>query len=152
MAIFTPDFIYEYAKIEPKKVYRLHKENGNGKTVNPEIPNNFFTKNGYEDNTTKRVCFTTSINKCLMAMSQNCKDMILYVHIPDGKYTLYKPTIQEVPDSRVTGEVWILRPVKLKCIGKIHVIEDAGKDGHPFQYGNNTAELYDWDWEWIERY
>lgn len=65
---------------------------------------------------------------------------------------MYKPNHSECPDVGVTGEIWILRPVKLKCIGKIHVIGDAGKDGHSFKYGNNTAELYDWNWEWIERY
>lgn len=152
MAIFTPEFIREYTQIKERKVYRLHQSNGNGKIVQPAIPNNYFTRAGYEDSTTKRVCFAPNINKCLMALSQKCTDMILYVHIPDGNYEMYKPRQSECPDVGVTGEIWILRPVKLKCIGKIHVIGDAGKDGHPFKYGDHTAELYDWDWEWIERY
>ena len=108
-------------------------------------------KNGYEDGKIKRVCFAKSIDGSLRGMSQNLKGIKLYVHIPDGNYDVYNPTIKEVPDCKITGEVWIKEPVKLKCIGLIEVINDTGEDGIPYKYGNNTAELYDWDWKWIEK-
>lgn len=142
---------YMKKKIEESygsELYHLSKIN-NLKTVNAEIPDNYFTKNGYEDSKTERVCFATSINKCLMGLSRNCKGEELYVYIPDGKYDTYKPSKEEVPDSAVTGETWIKQDTKVKCIGKIKVLGDSGKDGHRFIYGDKKAELYDWDWKWI---
>ena len=134
-----------------KKYYHVSQSNLNGKTLQPSVPNNYFTKNGYEDSKTKRVCFTNSIDNCLRALSQKCNNMELYVHILDGNYDVYTPSVDEVPDCKVTGEVWVTKPCKVKCIGKIKVIGDRGEDGLPFKYGNKTAELYDWDWEWIEQ-
>jgi len=135
-----------------KQYYHVSQSNLDGKTLQPSIPNNYFTKNGYEDNKTKRVCFTNSIDNCLRALSQKCTNMELYVHILDGNYNVYTPSIDEVPDCKVTGEVWVTKPCKVKCIGKIKVIGDRGEDSLPFKYGNKTAELYDWDWEWIEQF
>lgn len=133
------------------KVYHLSQSNLDGKTLSPRVPSNYFTKNGYEDGKTARVCFAKSIDMCLRALSQKCTDMELFVHIPDGKYNIYIPSAKEVPDAKITSEVWIKEPVKLKCIGKIKVIKDKGEDGIPYKYGDNTAELYDWEWKWIEK-
>ena len=130
------------------KLYHLSK-NDNLKTVKAEIPDNYFTKNGYEENKTERACFAPSINKCLMGLSRNCKGEELYVYIPDGEYDTYKPSKEEVPDSVVTGETWIKQDTKVKCIGKIKVLGDSGKDGREFKYGDKKAELYDWDWKWL---
>ena len=134
-----------------KRLYHVSQSNLDGKTIQPSVPNNFMTKNGYEDGKTKRVCFSSFIDGCLRALSQKCTGMKLYVHIPDGEYDVYKPSVKEVPDVKITKEVWIKEPVKLKCIGKIDVIGDRGEDGLPYKYGNNTAELYDWDWKWVEK-
>lgn len=133
------------------KVYHLSQSNLDGKTLSPRVPSNYFTKNGYEDGKTARVCFAKSIDMCLRALSQKCTDMELFVHVPDGKYNIYIPSTKEVPDAKITSEVWIKEPVKLKCIGKIKVIKDKGEDGIPYKYGDNTAELYDWEWKWIEK-
>lgn len=135
------------------KLYRLSKSNLNGKIIKPTIPDNFFTRNGYEENKTPRVCFATTIDKCLMALSYNCDGDEFFVHIPDNyNYRRKKPTVHEVPDSAITSEIWILEPVKLKCIGKIKAKIPSGDDsGIPFKYGNNTAELYNWDFKWINK-
>jgi ribosomal protein S18 acetylase RimI-like enzyme len=131
-------------------MYFLSDKNMDGKTLAPRVPNNFLIKNGYEDSITPRICFAGSIDKALMAISRNLKDEELYVHEPKNinKKAIYKPTIKEVPDVKITGEIWYTEPVELKCVGKIHVIEDDGKDGHRYTYGNNTAELYGWNWRW----
>lgn len=121
------------------------------KTLNPRVPSNFFTKNGYEDDKTKRVCFAPSIDQCLMALSQDLTGKEFYVYNPARKYNTYKPSTKEVPDSKITGEIWIKEPVELVCIGKIKVIKDKGLPGHKFTYGNNTTELYDWEWKWVEQ-
>lgn len=130
-------------------LYFISENNMDGKILQPRIPNNYFTKNGYEENQTKRVCFSTSIDKCLMALSMNCKGKEYYVHQPVGEYTIINPTIKDVPDSKITGEKWITSPVKIKCVSKIKVLDDDGKDGKKFNYGENTAELYGWKWEYI---
>lgn len=134
------------------ELYHLSKTNMNDDRIAPRIPSNYFTKNGYEDGITPRVCFYSSIDGCLRGLSQKCNSMECYVHIPDGNYKTYKPSTREVPDCEITGELWITKPVDLKCIGKIKVIKDKGEDGIPFSYGSHTAELYDWEWKWIEKY
>ena len=146
-------FLNESNKInQPKKMYHLSQYNLDGKIIRPTIPNNFFTKNNYEENSTPRVCFSDSIDKCIMALNKKCEDEELFVHIPDGKYTVYKPNKNEVPDTLITKELWIESPVKMKCIGKIKIIGDSGEDGLKFSYGDKTAELYHWDYKWIEKY
>lgn len=134
------------------KVYHLSQTNLDGKTIQPTVPSNYMTKNGYEDGKTKRVCFATSIDGCLRGLSQKCEGMKLFVHIPDGNYNIYKPSNKKVPDASITGEVWIKKAVKMKCIGQIYVIGDKGEDGIPYKYGDKTAELYDWEWKWIDKF
>ena len=134
------------------KVYHLSQTNLDGKTIRPTVPSNYMTKNGYEDDKTKRVCFATSIDGCLRGLSLNCEGMKLFVHVPDGNYNIYKPSNKEVPDASITGEVWIKKAVKMKCIGQIYVIGDKGEDGIPYKYGDKTAELYDWEWKWIDKF
>ena len=72
--------------------YYFISDKNNIKTLYPRIPDNFMTKNGYEDNITKRVCFSTSIGGCLAALSMNCENKEFYVYQPVGKYKIYKPT------------------------------------------------------------
>lgn len=133
-------------------LFFLSDKNMDGKTLTPRVPNNFLIKNGYEDNKTPRVCFAPSIDQALMAISRNLKDEELYVHQPKNvnKKSIYKPSIKEVPDVKITGEIWYTEPVELECVGKILITADDGKDGHKYTYGNNTAELYGWNWERID--
>lgn len=135
----------------PKKYKYYHISKAKDlKSLTPRVPDNFMTKNGYEDGKTARVCFATSIDGCLKGLSKNCAGEEYFVYVPDGNYKIYKPSKKEVPDVEITGEVWIKETVELKCIGKIKVIEDAGKDGEPYTYGEYTAELYEWNYKWIE--
>ena len=131
-------------------LYHLSERNLDGQILHPKVPDNFLTKHGFEDNTTPRVCFSTSIAKCLIAFSSNLAGKELYVHkaIDPGK--VYQPSLEEVPDCKITGEKWVMRPVKLKKIGKILVIKDDGKPGMKYTYGGKyTAELYGWEYKMI---
>lgn len=134
------------------RLYHLSPYNLDGKVIFPSVPDNFFTENGYEDNVIRRVCFTEYIEGCLRGLSQNLKGREYYVHIPQGSYEVYEPSVKEVPDAEVTGELWICQPVLLKCVGRIRVIRDTGEEGIPFRYGDNTAELYDWEYKWLSRF
>lgn len=129
-----------------------HISNRKGITnINPSIPNNFMTKNGYEENKTKRVCFAPSVDQCLMGLSRNCEGEEFYVYAPDGDYKIYTPSIKEVPDVKITGEVWIKEPVNVKCVGKIKVLDTNKSPGKSYSYGNNqTAELYAFDYKWVK--
>ena len=135
--------------------YRVAPGNMDGETVHPSIPQNYFTKHGYEDNETPRVCFSTSIGGCLTALSRNLTDEILYVHVPEELppgCTIYHPTTAQVPDCKLTGEVWLDKPCKLSCIGKIKCHPTRGV-GKKFRYGDGQiATLYSWMFEWLERY
>lgn len=143
----------------PQNLYFLSENNMDHKVLVPRIPDNFMTKNGYEDNKTKRVCFAPTIDQCLMGLSMNLTNKQFFVHTIDPSISrkelekiIYYPTKKQVPDVKITGEIWILKPIQIICIGKIKVIKDAGEPGIPYTYGNYTAELYEWIWEWKERY
>lgn len=125
------------------------------KKLTPRIPDNFFTRKGYEDNKTPRVCFSTDIGKCLMGLSMKVSGQKYYVYQPDGKYKVISPTKKQVPDVEITDEKWICEEVNLKCIGEIFVIGDKGEDGIRYTYGPNneySAELYEWNWKWVKKY
>ena len=144
--------IIEESSNSCKNLYFISENNMDNKTLNPRIPNNYFTKNGFEDNKTKRVCFCSSVGNCLKALSMNCKGKEFFVHIPTGDFNVVLPTKNQVPDSEITGEKWILNPVKIKCVGKIKVLDDDKQPGETFNYGNNSAELYGWKWTYVEKY
>lgn len=123
----------------------------------PRIPNNYMTDNGYEDNKTPRISFSTSIDGCLMGLGKNVSNQVFYVYQPVGKYKVITPTIDQVPDVKITKERWICEPVKLVRVGKIRAIDENGPhdDGIPYTYGKNgehEARLYHWGWKWIKQY
>ena len=134
----------------------LSDKNLDNVVLSPKVPSNFLIDNGYEDNTTCRVCFTSSINGSLRGLSRKLKSVEVYVHEPidNSKLKLIKPSKQAVPDADITGEIWCTNSVKLKCIGKIKIIDSYG-DGHMYKYGPSNeykAYLYDWEYEWTEKY
>ena len=132
-------------------LFHLSTSNLDGKTLKLRIPSNYLIDNGFEDDKTKRVCFSTTIDGCLSAMSSNIKDKEFYVHVPDEEVSMKTPSIEEVPDVKITHERWILTDVKLKCIGKIKVGE-AKEKGLTYTYGKNTATLYEWNYKWVDKY
>lgn len=133
------------------KLYFISEEIINNSILVPRIPKNYFTVHGYEDNKQKRVCFCKTIEKCLMALSKNCKDLEFNVYEVDenDKYQIFKPSITEVPDCDITGELWILKPVKLNFVGKIKCTGSVNNNGYVFSYSDKTARLYDWQYEWL---
>lgn len=142
-------------KKKEKRYYYLSRVSMNDDRLEPKIPDNYLTQIGAEDNTTPRVCLSTSIDGCLRALSRNLEGEELWVQIADAydKKKIKVPTTKEVPDAAITGEVWCLGGVDLICIGRIKV--GKAKD-NPTSYeykdenGNTqTAELYSWDWSWI---
>ena len=141
--------IYTESRIDSYRYYHLSKESDLTELV-PRIPDNFLTKNKYEDSKTPRVVFAPSINQCLMGLSRNLTNEEFYVYTPYliDLNKLKKPHINQVPDCEITGEVWSTEKIRVKKVGKIRVTKDAGKDGHPYIFGNQQkAELYDWEYK-----
>jgi hypothetical protein len=133
------------------KLYHVSEHDLTGKTLTPRIPDNYMTKNNYEENKTPRISFATSVSGCLIGMSQNLKGKEFFVHEPED-YNVIKTksiTNKDVPDSSLTGEVWVTTDVKLKAIYKIKVGEAIEK---PLKYtfGKTTAETYAWKFNKIK--
>lgn len=128
-------------------IYHLSESNLDGKILKPRIPENFMTRNGYEEGKTPRISFSTSIDGALTGLSANLKDKEFYIHQIDTSYS--KPNIRkisnkEVPDQSLTDEIWVLNPVKLKVTGKIKVKEAYDKPVK-YKYGKDMeAETYRW--------
>ena len=115
--------------------------------LNPRVPETAI--GGYEDTKQKRVCFSTSIKRCLTALS-DCNGQY-YVYVPVNQHKAYSPTPTEVVDVSETNEKWITRPVKVKCIGAI-VPTTYTKQEIYFPIHNETFGIFTYDWKWIEKY
>lgn len=121
--------------------------------LKPRVPNNYLTKNGYEDKETPRISFAPSIDKCLAGLSQNLDDKTFYVYSPKdlSKCEVYKPNEKAVPDSKITDELWITNPVELQPVKKIKITGNRGEEGKIYSYGDKKAILFDdWTYEDID--
>ena len=115
--------------------------------LNPRVPETAISD--YEDTKQKRVCFSTSIKRCLTALS-DCNGQY-YVYIPVNQHKAYSPTPTEVVDVSETNEKWITRPVKVKCIGAI-VPTTYTKQEIYFPIHGETFGIFTYDWKWVEKY
>lgn len=122
-----------------------------GVTLTPRIPDNFYTLKGYEDNKIKRVCFAERVDKCLSALSRAVEGREFNVYIPESpawKFWAFRPSAKQVPDVDLTGELWVLRPIKVRLFGRI-VVTGYHKISS-YVYGDGRIGLvYHWDYEWI---
>lgn len=109
----------------------------------------------FEELTTPRVCFATTIDGCLSAIQQG--DLEYYVYVPvNDDCDIVIPTNDQVCDAFLNGEVWILTGIDVKCIGKIKLFDTGtitdrvavlNRCGH-----TDTAVFIKYDWEWAEKY
>lgn len=130
------------------KVVHLSPYNLEGIMVTPWIPDNYMTRNGFEDNKTKRIPVSESIRGAIRALPLKKPGMRLWVNVvdvPDNE--IYYPTEEQVPDSCITYERWLLKPVRFEAQMQIILTGDSGYDGLSYNYGDGlSACLYDWDW------
>lgn len=107
------------------RLYHI-SENPNLTVMTPRIPQNRLVSKGYENGTIGRVCFAPTIADCISAAPRGKAGEVLYIYLAQGvnpEY-IYKPTINDVPDSKYTHEIWYLKPVNVKRVGVI-VVGDA---------------------------
>lgn len=125
----------------------------------PRVPINSMTRKGFEDNHTGRVCFCPTVQKCLMALSKNIKGQTFSVYIPDideqnleKVFTIYRPTINQVPDVKITEETWILEKIPVRLVATIRV-DDAKDTPYLYNYGaDHSTALYEWNYTIIQYY
>lgn len=117
--------------IPPKRLIHLSEENHDGEWFKPRVPYSVCTlccdPEDQENDTIKRVCFSTSITGAFYAINFNGDPQKLYVHIPENiddiakRGKLCKPTEEQVFDADYTDEYWVKCKVKMKCIGYIYI-------------------------------
>ena len=140
----------ESIQINSKLIFHLSQKDLDGSTLYPRIPDNYMTQNGFEDCKTKRISFSKSIDGALIGISANLKNKEFFVYQPiKENVKIQNITNKEVPDALLTGEIWVIEPIKIKKICKIRIIE-ALEPPLKYTYGNHIAETYAWKWVLIK--
>ena len=154
-----------------KLFYHLSTQRSlDGQVFKPRVPEYIEPYNphetGFENSTTPRVCFSSTIEGALNAITVNVqrtnpvtfRDM--YVYIPEKPINEYKHKTNkelirdhDVYDANVTKEMWILEPVRLKLYGVIHVDQARSVkrkatvktvDGK-----RDTRNYFTYKWHWL---
>lgn len=125
-----------------KMLYHLSKSEID--LMTPRVP-----KSEYEDQTVPRICFSTSIQGCLIGINEN-KDITgehFKVYCLETDH-YYKPTLSEVPDRDITGEVWVQYAVEPDYL---YDIEVTGKTGERLEeLGDQMVMVPQWSYKVIE--
>lgn len=141
-----------------------------GQVWQPRVPDYLDPYNpedtGFEDNTTPRICFSTSIEGALNGITVNLQRQSpdtfdkMYVYVPEKPWKEYKHKTNKqlvkdklVYDANVTREVWIMEPVRMKLYGVIRVdqIADAKRKAVvPTSKGQKDKRNYfTYKWHWV---
>jgi ribosomal protein S18 acetylase RimI-like enzyme len=141
-----------------------------GQVFKPRVPDYLDEYNpedtSFENTTTPRVCFSPSIEGCINAIAVNFMRINpirfekLYVYIPEKPINEYRHKSnkelirdKDVYDANVTGEMWILEPVRLKLYGVIRI--DQLKKVHrkntvpTIKNEKDTRPYYSIRWHWL---
>lgn len=105
----------------PARLIHLSQTNRDGEVLNPRVPD---SRMEGEDGITSRVCFSSSVSGAIRALGEPSPDNLVYVHVPADTVSSLRPvrpTQRQVPDVKATREWWVCGPVRLRCIGRIHV-------------------------------
>lgn len=133
----------------PKRLIHLSEENHDGEWFKPRIPETIVDFGpDKEDDTVRRVCFSSSITGAFYAINFHGKWQKLYVHVPENleaivkRRKLCKPTEDQVFDVNYCDEYWVKCKVKMKCIGYISA-------SYHMSYLENRPKVH---FKYLERY
>ena len=141
MKHFT-DALFEEFENEEIKLYHLSKDKIT--ELIPRIP-----ESDFEDQKTPRICFAKDIQGCLIGINEDADitgETFNVYSITTADY--YEPTKEEVADVAITGEVWILKPVKPIFEYKIKVV--GKKDSYTTELNGDEVEIPVWDYEIVK--
>lgn len=178
--VITSDFIQEGATqdikngVNPysdKMVFHVSPDKHlDGQVWQPRVPEYLDPYNpddtGFEDNTSPRICFSTSIEGALNGITVNIQRQSpdtfdkMYVYIPEKPWKEYKHKTNKelvkeklVYDANVTREVWITEPVRMKLYGVIRVDQVSKmkrKSVVPTASGvKDKRNYYTYKWHWV---
>ena len=134
------------------ELYFISDKYMDGVKLEPRVPDTELTRNGYEDNTTPRTPFCTTIEGCLAALGDNVSGKQFYVYQPEEEeLEVWEPNERACPDAKVTGEKWVLSQVQLKCIGKIKCLGTGEDTTSVYTYGNQHSNVFNWNFKWVEK-
>ena len=123
-------------------------ETKNLNILEPQIPECAIPM--YEDIYTERVCFSDSIDGCLSALQDSPNEYYVYVPLKEiSQDDIHKPTVYECRDTKYTHEVWMLKPVEVKCIGLIKSF--ASNFEKRYNSGRGRVTIFRYPYEWIEK-
>ena len=146
------------------------RKNLDGQVFRPRVPeylDPYDPKDtGFENNTTARVCFAPTIDGALNAITVNVQptDPVkfdkMYVYIPEKPFNQYKHKTnkeiirdKDVYDANVTGEAWILEPVRLRLYGVIHVDQNRKvkrkKTVPTSENKRGDRNVFSYRWHWL---
>lgn len=143
----------------------FHISNNIIKILQPKIPDNFYTKSGWEDKTIKRISVSPDIDHCILSIGNNKikeRPKIYRVYEPIDynkvRFLSNKEIIKRklVPDAKELKEFWILNSVKVKEIAKIKILRQLpryvtvpiGTQG--YETPKNQRRQHFWEWKIIE--
>lgn len=122
--------------------------------ISPAVPNNFLTREKFQDNKTKRIRLYNTIEDALggLFLGQKLENSELYVYSPMNinKESLIEPNdILTAPYYNCINELWYLKTCRLKPLGKIKVLDL--KETKHYLYGprQTKGNVYIWNWEEI---
>lgn len=178
--VITSDFVQEGASqdlrngVNPysdKLVFHVSPDKHlDGQVWQPRVPEYLDPYNpddtGFEDNTSPRICFSTSIEGALNGITVNIQRQSpdtfdkMYVYIPEKPWKEYKHKTNKelvkeklVYDANVTREVWITEPVRMKLYGVIRVDQVSKmkrKSVVPTASGiKDKRNYYTYKWHWV---
>lgn len=146
------------------------KSHFDGQIFNPRVPEYLdpYDPNDkyFEDNTTPRISFSSSIEGCLNGIMVNMERDTperfdkMYVYVPEKPLSEYKHKTTKqlaneklVWDANVTREVWITEPVRMKLYGTIRVDQIkrvSRKQTTPnAKNEKNDRSYFTFKWHWI---
>lgn len=87
--------------------------------LTPQIPK---TVSDGEDKVTPRICMSSSVIGAINSISNNIYGNIVYVYTADVKVQdIIQPSIEQVPDVFMTGEMWVIKPIKVSYMCSLSV-------------------------------
>ena len=132
--------------LESYPYYHVSKD-PNLSIMEPRLPQ---TPRKYIDTKKPRVHFASSIQQALMSLGRNLTDEEFFVYVPvNNSIKVFTPFINQIPEVKVTGEVWFTQPVAVRCLGKIKVSGSTDKS-HIYKLGDSVNELYEWSYRKID--
>ena len=131
--------------METMKLYRVElTDMGDSITFNPRVPENPMKG---EDVETERICAAPTIIGCIhsgilpifithydMSYLENGEHPMWIYEAEVPCENLYQPTENEVPDSFLTGEMWILSPCKFTKVDKYYLGKMQNNDPRDCTY------------------